>query len=190
MNADQVIEGVGKAVVAAMPGDEYCFLWVDWWATCMNKSEWSGWIQAYAVVIALALPYFSAKINRWNSLKLALEFAGPLRRSVDNIEWHVRHLEKSNEFQFKSDVINIIETIRPIKLRAEFLTSLAKFDSKIVHRLLVAVDDIEEVKAQIKIYAQSDLITDTKDVVEFAHFLLSRSSENLIKIEKRLVILS
>jgi len=33
---------------------EYCFLWIDWWAFCMTKAEWSGWMQAIFSVIAIA----------------------------------------------------------------------------------------------------------------------------------------
>ncbi|WP_370682227.1 hypothetical protein [Comamonas sp. GB3 AK4-5] len=53
MNADQVIEGIGKAIVAVSPAQEYCALWIDSWATCMTKSEWSGWVQAIGSVLAI-----------------------------------------------------------------------------------------------------------------------------------------
>ena len=53
MNADQIIEGIGKAVAATKPVPEYCFLWIDHWSTCMTKSEWSGWMQAVFSVIAI-----------------------------------------------------------------------------------------------------------------------------------------
>lgn len=33
---------------------EYCFLWINHWATCMTKSEWSGWMQAVFSVAAIA----------------------------------------------------------------------------------------------------------------------------------------
>lgn len=33
---------------------EYCLLWIDWWAFCMTKAEWSGWMQAIFSVIAIA----------------------------------------------------------------------------------------------------------------------------------------
>ena len=35
------------------PFQEYCFLWIDHWSTCMSKAEWSGWMQAIGAVLAL-----------------------------------------------------------------------------------------------------------------------------------------
>lgn len=47
---------------------EYCFLWIDWWATCMNKSEWASWAQVVGVLVAtlvaLIFPLLEAKRSR------------------------------------------------------------------------------------------------------------------------------
>lgn len=53
MDANQLITALGDAAGAAKPPQEYCFLWIDWWATCMTKSEWSGWMQAIFSVVAI-----------------------------------------------------------------------------------------------------------------------------------------
>lgn len=34
---------------------EYCFLWIDHWATCMPRSEWAGWAQALVSTIAVVV---------------------------------------------------------------------------------------------------------------------------------------
>lgn len=34
---------------------EYCLLWIDWWATCLTKGEWSSWVQALGSLLALAI---------------------------------------------------------------------------------------------------------------------------------------
>lgn len=70
MNADELIEGIGKSVAATKPAQEYCFLWVDHWSMCMTKSEWSGWVQAIGVGVALALPWISyrRKISKFKSI--------------------------------------------------------------------------------------------------------------------------
>lgn len=34
---------------------EYCFLWIDWWASCLTKSEWAAWTQAVGSILALAV---------------------------------------------------------------------------------------------------------------------------------------
>eukprot|EP01041_Mallomonas_annulata_P024940 gene24940-45855_t len=31
----------------------YCMLGIDWWALCLMKSEWAGWVQALGSVTAL-----------------------------------------------------------------------------------------------------------------------------------------
>lgn len=53
MDANLLIKALGDAAGAAKPPQEYCFLWIDWWATCMTKAEWSGWMQAVFSVIAI-----------------------------------------------------------------------------------------------------------------------------------------
>lgn len=63
MNADQVIEGIGRAVEATKPAQEYCLFWLDLWPMCMTKAEWSGWMQVFGVMIAI---HFSAR----NALKM------------------------------------------------------------------------------------------------------------------------
>lgn len=65
MDANQLIKALGDAATAAKPPQEYCFLWIDWWATCMTKAEWSGWMQAIgsaiALLIAVAIPYLQTR---------------------------------------------------------------------------------------------------------------------------------
>ena len=53
MESNQLIEAFARAVESAKPAQEYCFLWIDWWATCMTKAEWSGWMQAIGAALAL-----------------------------------------------------------------------------------------------------------------------------------------
>lgn len=53
MDAIQLIKALGDAAAAAKPPQEYCLLWIDSWATCMTKAEWSGWMQAVGSVVAI-----------------------------------------------------------------------------------------------------------------------------------------
>lgn len=55
---------------------EYCFLWIDWWATCMTKSEWSGWVQALGSIVAILA---SAGIVYW---QVTRQEKGALKRSL------------------------------------------------------------------------------------------------------------
>lgn len=46
------------------PPDEYCLLWIDHWAACMSKGEWSGWVQAVGAVVALAIA-IGVEVHEW-----------------------------------------------------------------------------------------------------------------------------
>lgn len=75
METNQLIEALARAVELAKPAQEYCFLWIDWWATCMTKAEWSGWMQAIgaalALVVAIALPYIQARHAHIKNYRMA-----------------------------------------------------------------------------------------------------------------------
>jgi hypothetical protein len=64
MDTNQLMEGIGAAVAATKPAQEYCFLWIDWWPMCMTKSEWSGWMQAVFSVLAILAAVLVASRQR------------------------------------------------------------------------------------------------------------------------------
>lgn len=53
MAAQELYDGMARAVEAAKPAQEYCFLWANHWSTCMTKGEWSGWMQAFGTFLAI-----------------------------------------------------------------------------------------------------------------------------------------
>ncbi|AEF90265.1 hypothetical protein DelCs14_3266 [Delftia sp. Cs1-4] len=60
------------AIISALPNpgpDEFCFLWINWWATCMTKSEWSGWWQAVGSILALIVAIGLAMWSRFEDRK-------------------------------------------------------------------------------------------------------------------------
>lgn len=65
MDANQLADGIARAVEAAKPAQEYCFLWIDHWSMCMTKAEWSGWMQsigsALALAVAIGIPYLQKR---------------------------------------------------------------------------------------------------------------------------------
>lgn len=79
MDKNQLIEDLARAVEAAKPVQEYCFLGCQHWSTCMTKAEWSGWMQAIFSVLAI-----------WAAVRLATR----QRRQVitDNHDAHVSSL--------------------------------------------------------------------------------------------------
>lgn len=79
MKTDQLIEGIGQAVAATKPMQEYCLFWWDWWPMCMTKAEWSGWMQAIGALAALAIAMWLSgsqmRAERRHSLINARAFA-------------------------------------------------------------------------------------------------------------------
>ncbi|WP_156179791.1 hypothetical protein [Delftia lacustris] len=77
MDANEIYNGIAKAVEAAQPAQEYCLKYFDQtWRTCMTKAEWSGWAQAvfsvFAIFIAAIVPYVENLISRSNKEKEAI----------------------------------------------------------------------------------------------------------------------
>jgi len=90
MDANQLIKALGDAAGAAKPPQEYCLLWVDTWATCMTKAEWSGWMQAIGAVLAVAFAgaiaakqIKAARIDAENDRHEARRLAANLRQLDD-----------------------------------------------------------------------------------------------------------
>jgi hypothetical protein len=70
MDANQLIKALSDAAGAAKPPQEYCLLGLDWWATCMTKAEWSGWMQAIFSVIAIWAGFRVARRNFFRQVVL------------------------------------------------------------------------------------------------------------------------
>ncbi|QPS81642.1 hypothetical protein I6G47_00725 [Delftia lacustris] len=49
-----------SALQTAAP-EEFCFLWRNWWAICMTKSEWASWVQAIGSVAAIFSGFYLAR---------------------------------------------------------------------------------------------------------------------------------
>lgn len=77
MDANQLAEGIARAIKATEPAQEYCLLWfwTDWWPLCMTKAEWSGWMQAIgsvvALLIAIWIPWRERKVKKIEDQKQA-----------------------------------------------------------------------------------------------------------------------
>jgi hypothetical protein len=40
---------------------EYCLFGFDYWSTCMQKGEWSGWVQAIGSIVAIFIAIFVSR---------------------------------------------------------------------------------------------------------------------------------
>lgn len=52
------------------PTSEYCLFFVDHWATCMTKSEWSSWIQSAGTLVAILAAF---AVANWQSRRARRE---------------------------------------------------------------------------------------------------------------------
>lgn len=76
---------------ATQPAPEYCLLWIDWWVTCMTKSEWASWSQAIGAIvglwIALSIAWKSRKdVKRdayWDLRYTAVQIASSYQLIID-----------------------------------------------------------------------------------------------------------
>lgn len=65
-----------ELLAALKPPPDFCFLWIDHWSTCMTKSEWSGWAQAFGAVLAImgaiAVAWWQENARALESKQLAI----------------------------------------------------------------------------------------------------------------------
>lgn len=86
---------------------EYCLLWIDWWGTCMTKSEWASWSQLFGVVasllIALYFPISSERMRRKEEHKKYLNERYALASFKDDVIQFVGYL--SNNAKVQQDLV-------------------------------------------------------------------------------------
>lgn len=155
MNADQVIEGVGKAVAAAKPAQEYCFLWIDHWSTCMTKNEWSGWMQAFGVVFTVASGIWllnrqlnvERKLQRNRAAALLNTFGGALNAVAAKLpangtrsQWDIRMMRVLLESELKRSNEIPLQVLSPDEQRGVFAFRLSAF--QILEALRIAEPEV------------------------------------------------
>lgn len=90
MTGQELYDGVARAVEAAKPAQEYCFVGIQHWSTCMTKAEWSGWMQAIgsfvALLIAIGIPAFNARSTKARNFGQARHAIAALGGTINAIE--------------------------------------------------------------------------------------------------------
>ena len=126
MNADQLIENLGKAAAAAQPTDEYCFMWIDWWVTCLTKAEWSGWMQFFgsilALIVAIFVPWWQSKTAAKKQAKEQLDLADitlhfyweVLETNDSLLDVALRFAKKGENVWLNSDVMPAILSLKSV----------------------------------------------------------------------------
>lgn len=106
MEPNQLIEALARAVESAKPAQEYCFLWIDWWATCMTKAEWSGWMQALGSVFAIG---FSGAIAA-RQIKAARTEAETDRFEARRLAANIRQLDDLKRSEMLMAILTVTLT--------------------------------------------------------------------------------
>lgn len=113
MEANQLIKALGDAAAAVKPPQEYCFLWIDWWATCMTKAEWSGWMQAIGAVVALFLVWLqTTRQIAADRLARKEEHASRVRGTMvraEHVVKELRHLCEKSQLVASSIALGILK---------------------------------------------------------------------------------
>lgn len=69
--------------------DQYCLLWINWWATCLSKDEWASWVQAIgtlaAVFAAVGLAWWEVRQRRLDSARTSAAYLSARVHKVDNV---------------------------------------------------------------------------------------------------------
>jgi hypothetical protein len=114
MNTDQLIENLGKAAAAAQPPSEYCFMWIDWWGTCMTKEEWSGWAQFLAVAFTLLAPYAITYRKKKQAKKLMITL-------IEDINFNLGFLKAIARDAASADKEDAEHVLTDIEMRFKYL---------------------------------------------------------------------
>ncbi|WP_157759999.1 hypothetical protein [Delftia acidovorans] len=139
MDAVDIYNGIARAVEAAKPAQEYCFFWIPHWSTCLTKSEWASWIQAFGILSFLYGPWILSKLRRKR-----------LKRALEDIKWKIytskkyadsayKHLEKNCvDSSYKTASWSYVyENIRRLEDIDEHAISVVEvFNESIVRKIL------------------------------------------------------
>lgn len=110
MDVNQLISGIGTAIAAAKPTQEYCLLFIDWWPMCMTKSEWAAWLQFLGVGAALFSVVYGPVIQRAqnsaHAKKMLLSAIVSLRQ---NANYAANHFQKASGQAPVKVVISLFE---------------------------------------------------------------------------------
>ena len=157
MDVNQLIRALGDAAGSAKSPQEYCFLWIDWWATCMTKAEWSGWMQAIFSVIAILMSAFLLRHQlRHNELAIKRSAVSRIRTFVAFLASYVDRFTDTADFNslemkrqgallqsqidlsinIQADVLNIewiaaLESARAVAIQLKVLADSTSVDPKI-----------------------------------------------------------
>lgn len=177
MDTTQLVNGIGVAVAAAKPAQEYCFANLQHWSMCMTKSEWSGWMQAIGAVAAILGSLYIAKRQERKQLHLAKKSSVVrVRLFVSNVSVSVVTLKESKE-------VNRIEMLRQRAILREALTVGASVSAELLNaNWQLALETTRSIAAQLIVLCEA--IADDPYLLAQAQTMVATFSNRMEKIEK------
>lgn len=137
--------------------DEYCLFCIDWWPLCLTKSEWAAWVQAFAVVITLAIPLGKFLYKKCKSRKLVKNLACELDIKVFKLNMAVLELNKSSQDIYETPLHSIDGALQVLKyfkhpnnIYLEALHFLSPFEYIELNNILQAIDLRAEMLRELK----------------------------------------
>ncbi|CAN7340208.1 hypothetical protein LJR074_001932 [Acidovorax sp. LjRoot74] len=150
MDVNQTVGTLADAASAAQPPQEYCFLWIDWWATCMSKAEWSGWMQAVFSVVAILA---SALIVRYQMRHQELMVK---RSAISRIRTFIAFLSSYADRFVNVQDFNEIEMKRQAALLNEQITLAATIPAELLKiEWIGAFEGARAIAVQFKVLADA-----------------------------------
>lgn len=128
---------------------EYCLFFIDFWALCMTKSEWAGWMQAIGAVAAIAGAFFIAWVQVQHARSAAREKDAVTIAGVQRLFQALNHSAKawlaeqpgeppSNQFVSRrhTQLLTIAAAVKAIQL--ELLLNPTAVDCVVYGRWVVS----------------------------------------------------
>lgn len=113
---------IGNLIDVAIKSDEYCFLWIDWWVTCLTKSEWAAWASFFAVAITLWFTYRSSKKN---DIRINKKSQIAMRVLISQLRLVLEILEKLSRNNFPDERISLLNRLEQCYQKIDKYSDLA-----------------------------------------------------------------
>lgn len=137
MNADQVIDGIGKAVAANIPLDNYCFLSINLDPLCTNIPMWQLLISAFGTIGTIA----AVIVALWVSITA--------NRQRFKTEVGIRQI----------NIVNVLPFLEGLVSEIESTTTYAVFGNRTSSDFVEARQTIERLKIWAKNYGDRKELT-------------------------------
>jgi hypothetical protein len=159
MDANQLAEGIARAVEVAKPAQEYClfWFWTSWWPLCMTKAEWASWMQALGTIAAvIGAAWIAARqdrVARYRAKQQAVRKARSSLAGLQAVAELVREqgslwlADAASKRRLAEEHLNIARSIEAEQLDLQWTVQVLALRSAGVH-LVSALEKFEKTKAR------------------------------------------